>query len=261
MEKSSIHEWGAALRSWRIWYSLAIQDILLRYRGSTLGPLWIALSTAITVYSMGYLYGILFAMDRQNYLPYFASGVIAWNLISMIVNESTKIALESRHYMQNIHLPFIVYMFRLVFRNVIIFVHNLLVYISVVFVFHVHVDASILWLIPGVFILSLNAIFYGTAIAFISARFSDVGVMISNLLQVFFFLTPIMWMPSALPSRFGVFLALNPFVYFVNLLRNPLLSLSFTREEIVAVSVLTVFGFALFATIHRVYRSRIIFWV
>src|SRR3990167_7170629 len=54
-------------KKWRIWLMLAYQDIKLRYRRSVLGPFWITMSMAITVYSMGYLYGHLFHIPIQEY--------------------------------------------------------------------------------------------------------------------------------------------------------------------------------------------------
>lgn len=261
---NKIHGFGdfkTSVHAWRIWFSLAIQDILLRYRGSVLGPFWITISTAVTVYSMGYLYGMLFGIDRANYLPYFTAGMITWNFISMIVSESTQIFLESKHYMENIHLPCIVYVFRLIFRNVIIFAHNLPVFLSVVYIFHMKFDANILWLIPGLAILCLNGIFYGTILAFVSARFPDVKTMISSILQIFFFITPIMWMPSALPSRFSLFLTLNPFGYFVNLIRNPMLGIAFNSQDLIATAILTLFGAISFFLVIRTYRKRVIFWL
>lgn len=261
IHKYALGTFTSSLRSWRIWYSLAMQDILLRYRGSVLGPFWITISTAITIYSMGFLYGVLFGMDRSTYLPYFATGMIAWTFISMIINESTKILLESKHYMENMQISCVVYVFRLIFRNVIIFGHNLLVYISILALFHLEVGSTIFLLIPGLLILSLNGIFYGTVIAFISTRFPDVGSIISSILQVFFFITPIMWMPSALPIQFNMILTLNPFVYFVDLLRKPLLGIAFDSQEIIAVALLTLFGMMLFTVVLRKYHSRIVFWL
>jgi len=257
----AVGDFKAALRSWRVWVSLGMQDILLRYRGSVLGPFWITISTAITVYSMGFLYGTLFGIDRVSYLPYFTTGMIAWNFISMIVNESSQILLESKHYMENIRLPCVVYVFRLILRNTIIFVHNLPVYLSVLLIYPVELNANILLLIPGLMLLCINGIFYGTILAFISARFPDVKTIITNILQIFFFITPIMWTPSALPSRFHLFLTLNPFVYFVNLIRNPLLGLSYAASDLIATAILTLSGMMIFALVIQTYRKRVIFWL
>ncbi len=261
MSSPAIKDLRHALISWRIWYSLSIQDIKMRYRGSVLGPFWITISTAIHVYALGFLYGALFSIDRDSYLPYFATGLIIWNFISMVVNESTKIFLESKHYIDNINLPCVVYIFRLIFRNIVIFFHNLLVYLSIILLFPIEMNANLLLLAPGLAILCLNGIFYGTTIAVISAKFPDCGAIISSIFQVFFFITPIMWMPSYLPAQFHALLLFNPFVHFVNLLRNPLMGQPFDGSLLYAISMTTIVGLILFLAVVNKYRYRIVFWL
>lgn len=247
--------------SWRIWTSLAMQDIRLRYRGSTLGPFWITLSTAITVYSMGFLYGALFHIDRESYLPFFATGMIVWSFISMIVNESTRIYLESKSYMENLQIPSTVYIFRLIFRNVIVFAHNIVVYFSLLLLYPIDVGLNLLFIIPGLFILCLNGIFFGSVIGMVSTKFADFGALFLNILQVCFFITPIMWMPGNLPPRYQFILTWNPFLYFVNLLRKPLLGQSFDSSEVLALGLITVLGMLLYVWVTGKYRSRVVFWL
>lgn len=250
-----------ALKSWRIWYFLGKYDILQRYRGSVLGPFWITISTSITVLSMGYLYGILFGIDRATYLPYFATGMITWNFISMIINESTKIFYESKPYMENINLSCMIYIYRLIFRNLIVFLHNFPVYITIAVIYKMHITLNLFFLIPGVFILCLNGVFFGSIIAFISTRFPDVGSMVSSILQIIFFVTPVMWSPANLPEKYHLFLTYNPFYYFVNLLRNPLLGQAYNRHEITGIITLTFIGLVLSLVILRYYSRRVIFWL
>ena len=80
-QKAYLDLWEG-LKKWKIWMALAWQDIKLRYRRSVIGPLWITLSMAITVYSMGFLYSRLFHMDLDSYFPYLVSGMLAWGVIS-----------------------------------------------------------------------------------------------------------------------------------------------------------------------------------
>jgi ABC-type polysaccharide/polyol phosphate export permease len=233
----------------------------LRYRGSVIGPFWITLSTTITVYSMGFLYGTLFGLDRATYLPYFTTGIITWNFISMIINESTKIFLESKPYMENIRLPCIVYMFRLVLRNAIIWAHNLPVYLSIAFLYHMQINLYTLLIIPGLLLFCLNAVFYGTIVSLLSARYPDIGSIVSSFLQVIFFVTPIMWVPSALPSHLHIYIKLNPFSYFVSLMRNPLLGLPFSGDDLIAVGILTFIGLFFFVLLVKRYSKRVVFWL
>jgi len=61
----AIKDFKEGISKRNIWWLLAYQDIKLRYRRSALGPFWITISMAITVYSMGFLYGHL-AQDLLN---------------------------------------------------------------------------------------------------------------------------------------------------------------------------------------------------
>jgi lipopolysaccharide transport system permease protein len=60
--------------SWRLWVSLGWNDIAKQYRRSFIGPIWIALNTAIFIVGFGYIGAQLFKTDLADYLPYFCAG-------------------------------------------------------------------------------------------------------------------------------------------------------------------------------------------
>ena len=91
---------------WRVWLLLAYQDIKLRYRRSVLGPLWLTISMAITVYSMGFLYGHLFHIELQFYFPYLVSGMIVWTLVSTQVTDLSEAFVLSDSLIKQIKLPY-----------------------------------------------------------------------------------------------------------------------------------------------------------
>lgn len=111
----------ASLRNWRVWFMLAYQDIKLRYRRSILGPFWITLSMAITVYTMAFLYSHLFHIELNQYFPYLASGMLVWSLIASILNELVDTYTLAEHTLKQIKLPYLLYVHRVVMRNILIF--------------------------------------------------------------------------------------------------------------------------------------------
>jgi lipopolysaccharide transport system permease protein len=115
------------LAKWRIWLTLAYQDVKLRYRRSILGPFWITISMAITTYSMGYLYGHLFHTDLQVYFPFLVSGMLSWGLISSLISDLTEAFSGSEGLIKQIKLPYSLYIHRVVTRNIIIFFQNIVV--------------------------------------------------------------------------------------------------------------------------------------
>lgn len=252
-----------ALQQWRIWTLLAYQDIKLRYRRSILGPFWITLSMAVTVYSMGFLYAHLFHTDMQNYYPFLVAGMLGWSFISSAISELTDTFTTSDGLMKQIKLPYTLYVHRIASRNMIIFFHNLIVMLPILLIFHqvAKVNFNTLLLIPNLLLIYFNTITFGLILAIIGARYRDISQIIKNLIQVAFFVTPIMWNPAVLPPQYQPYMYLNPFYIFVELIREPLCG-SFTTWPIYGITlVITLVGFVICAKLFSRYRSRIIYWL
>lgn len=251
------------LQKWRVWLMLAYQDIKLRYRRSVLGPFWLTLSMAITVYSMGYLYSHLFHTDIQSYFPFLVAGMLSWTLISTAITELTDAFITSDGLIKQIKLPYSLYIHRVVSRNIIIFFHNVLVIIPILVIFHdtAKVNFYTLMLIPGLFIVYVNAIIYGLILAMIGARYRDVSQIIKSLVQVAFFITPVMWSPSILPESKRFIAMLNPFYSFIEMIRAPLMGHAPVLLNYYIVALVTAVGAILCMKMFIQYRARIVYWL
>lgn len=248
---------------WHIWAILAYQDIKLRYRRSVLGPFWITLSMAITGYTMGFLYGHLLHTNMQTYFPFLVAGMLVWTLISTMITDLMDTFSINENMLKQIKLPYSLYINRVITRNFIIFFHNLIVIIPVIAIFHqvAKVNFNTLLLIPSLMIIYLNGITYGLILSIIGARYRDVSQIIKSLIQIIFFVTPIMWQPEALPLNKQIFVTLNPFYAFIELIRAPLLGSLPQLSQILMVLFITILGFILCYKIFTKYRARIIYWI
>lgn len=244
-----------------VWFTLGSQDIKLRYRRSILGPLWITISMAITIYSMSFLYGRLFNIEISTYLPYLASGIIGWAFISALIIESGQVFIEAEGYIRNQESYISTFMMRLIIRNILIFLHNSLVFIPIIFFLHLPVNYKLLLLIPGILIIAINAFFYGTVLAIIATRYRDFAQIVSSLIQIIFFITPVMWMSKTLGNNMQWVVKYNPFAYFLNLIRAPLLATSAYPGEIFVIFWVTILGLLLYTLLLSKYKYRIVFWL
>jgi len=249
------------LKSWRIWLLLAWHEVKLRYRRSTLGPFWITISMAITIYTMGVLYGHLFKMDLMVYYPFLATGILGWNLISLIVNDATMTFVNADQFIKQMKQPYSVFMFQSVTRNFIIFFHNILVLVPLILFFHLKINVNTLFIFVSLFILWVNAVAYSTILALLGTRFRDIPILVAILIQVVFFLTPIMWSPSILPERYHFIIDLNPFAQFMELFRNPLLGTLPSNYALIMTIGLTFLGIFFAFIIFSRYRARIAYWL
>jgi lipopolysaccharide transport system permease protein len=248
---------------WRLWLMLSYQDVKLRYRRSIIGPFWITISMAITTYSMGYLYSHLFHTDLQSYFPFLVSGMLAWALISSLISDLSDAFTSAEHLIKQIKLPYSIHINRVVARNIIIFLHNILVYLPIIALFHqvAKLNGYALLLIPGLLIIYVNAISFGLILAMIGARYRDISQIIKSLIQVAFFVTPVMWNPSVLKPADQYIALLNPFYAFVELIRAPMMGMPMTLNTLMMVSVVTLVGIVICTSMMTKYRSRIVYWI
>lgn len=254
-------ELKAMFRCWPMWVMLATQDIKVRYHRSAIGPFWVAIRIAITIYSTGYLYGHLFHTDARDYLPFMASGLIGWGFIASFMTESCHVFLESSAYIKNQELFLSIFVLRVVFRNLIVLIHNLLAFIPVFFLFHVEIGYYTLLFIPNLFLMTMQAVVWGTLFALLGVRYRDFPQLIHSALQILFFLTPVMWMPKFLPESYQFWLDYNVLSYLLTLIRNPLLNqpIDIFNYEVMFLLLFLGSCFCVFSL--KKYKYNLVFWL
>lgn len=253
-----------SLNMFNVWSYLSLQDIKQRYRRSVIGPFWITISNAIIIFMLSLLYGTLFGLPLEIYAPYLAVGMLVWNFISITLNESINIFFENINIIKQVNNPINFYIFRLVGRNIIVFLHNFIIIPPILYIFNIELNLiDMLSAILALFILTLNVSLLSLIVAISCVRYRDVGPLISNLLQAIFFVSPIMWLPSVLEGR-GVaswILTLNPIFYQIEMVRSPLIGNGPSVGSIIISCVITSI-LALTATfLLAKTKSKIVYWV
>lgn len=243
-----------------LWMTLAMQEVRQRYRRSKLGPFWITLSMAIMVLALGLLYGQIFGQDLSDYLPFLAAGFVIWNLIAGLINEGCQAFILAEGMIRQLNAPLSIYVYRVLGSALIAFAHNIWVYLLVALWFGVRLDWHLLWVPVALFAILLNGFWAALFFGVLSARFRDVPLVISSLMQLLFFITPVIWRPEMLPGR-ALWLHLNPFYHLVEIMRAPLLGQPPALANWLPVILITLGGWALAALFYSAYRWRIAYWV
>ncbi len=260
MRKLKLSDFLAALQSHDLWLYLAWQDIRLRYRLSKIGPLWITLSMTIFVLVLGVVYSKLFKADIREYLPHLAAGFVVWGFISGMLGEFPNMFIDNAAYIKDIKInPFSI-LFRVIARHTIIFGHNALIMLGIYLYFGINPGLTVLLALPGFIIVVLNLTAIGVSLGLIGARFRDVAQIAQSMIQVLFFVTPIIWLPRLVPADSWIMLV-NPFVYYLDLTRSPFLG-NLPAFESLVVSVFTLLLYsALAAVLYWFKAKRIPFWI
>lgn len=260
--RPAIADLQQGLAAWRIWWSLGWQDIRLRYRRSQLGPFWITLSTAIMIYSMGFLYAKLFKIDLSTYYPYLATGLITWTFISTIILEANEAFVENAGFISQTCLPFSIYILRLLTRNFIILLHNILPVLPILIYYKVAPTAvGIFYLAFGIILFLSIGYSFGLLLAMLGSRFRDMKPIVASLVQICFLITPILWQHSMLSPKLQALMNFNPFYQLIQMLRAPLLGQIPSANTLIYCITLALSGLTLMVIILARCRHRIAFWV
>jgi ABC-2 type transport system permease protein/lipopolysaccharide transport system permease protein len=243
-----------------LWGTMAYQDIRQRYRRSMLGPFWITISMGVMVGALGILYGSIFKQELGTYLPYLASGFVVWGLMAGLIGGSARAFMDNEGMIRQLPAPLSIYVYRMVWSNFIESAHNILIFVVVALIFDVTLSWQMLAALPGVALILLNGVWVGLLLGLVSARFRDIPMIVGSIVQLAFFMTPVMWKPDMLPGR-TLLLDANPFYHFLEIVRAPLLGHLPLLENWVVALVITVVGWAVTFLFFSAFRWRLAYWV
>jgi ABC-type polysaccharide/polyol phosphate export permease len=253
-------EFIGGFRAHRIWGMLGWDDIRQRYRRSVLGPFWITLSMGVFILVLGVIYSRIFKMDIATYLPFLSVGLVVWGFISQTTNESCRAFQEGERILKQIKLPYGVYVLRVVWRNLIVFLHTIVIFIPIAIYFEIKPTWYIFLALPGLFLIYINQVWVAFVLAILSSRYRDVLQVISTAVQIMMFATPIMWPKDSLGASTWI-AEVNPLYHLIELVRAPLLGHPpETLSWLVGISSGLIGIFIALALLVRSSR-RLVFWI
>jgi ABC-type polysaccharide/polyol phosphate export permease len=249
------------LSNWRTSKMLAWNDVRRRYRRSGLGQFWLTLSMAATIGGLGLVYSRLFGVDVTTYLPYIAVTFVIWGFISTVVIDSCGALTENEQLLRHVSLPRSLFTYRVITRNFIIAAHNVLI-IPIVFVwFGIGINLNILWILVGLILLAANAFWIGFFLSIMCARFRDVPQIVTSVMQVVFFITPVMYLPDQLARRGFAVVKWNPFANLLEVVRDPLLGSPPSAWALGSCAVMAIVGLAVVIPFAGRYAPRVVYWL
>lgn len=219
-----------AIWSYRYFVVSSIKnDLRSRFARSRLGALWMILQplAQVAIYSL-VLSRIMAAKlpgieSRYAYVIYLMAGMVAWSLFAEVVSRTVTMFVDNGNLMKKIAFP------RVCLPIVIAgscLVNNLLLLLTAAGVFALighPPDLAMLWL-PLLIIINLAfALGLGLILGVLNVFVRDVAQVMTAVLQLLFWLTPIVYMPSIIPENLRSLLQFNPMVHVVTAFQDVLL--------------------------------------
>jgi len=238
-------------------------DIRNGFTRNRLGTLWNSLGHFAAVGLLGVFFGSILKEDigsHPNYLAFLATGLFVWIFLSQSINESCSLFVTNAPSLRHTAQPFVALVLKPVLHNLLIFIQNIVLGIIFYFTF-TGKFISIFWpLIFGIVIVFGIVLCLCMVLAIGCIRFRDLPQLVSGVIHVGFFLTPIIWMEHFL-GRYSYLVDFNPAYYLISIVREPALGSMPNPAMWLISSAILAFGAVLAAYIYARTVQKIPYWL
>lgn len=204
-------------------WELIVRDIKVRYKRSVLGIAWTMLAPLLNMAALTVVFSAIMQQAAiTNYPVFFLTGLIFWTFFSTATSYAASQTQDANDIAKRTFVPravFVVSSVGVALVNLVLsFVPLLLILLLTGFPLH-----ATWWFVPAA-LMVLIAFTAGVAflIFTIASRFSDVREMYMVLINTWFFITPIAYVPSIVPAKYRMALWLNPHYYLIQVFRDPI---------------------------------------
>lgn len=220
--ENAIGDLKGGFSRWRVWVALASEDISDQHRRTTLGPLWLLLNylafagTFILIFGRGE--GI------PDYQSYVAIGLFVWLYMSELITQSVTLFSREESFIKGTSLPVSVYVLRLTMQSVIRAGYMLAGCLVFLLIAGTPISFGWLWAAAGLALIFMIAPAAITVFAMAGTFFPDLQFIVSNIMRLGLFLTPIFWTVGEGDGFRQLLSDWNPFTYFLDIVRTPVLT-------------------------------------
>lgn len=249
-----------SIKSWHLWSVLGWLELRQRYKRSTIGPFWITISMGLLILALGYIYGELFGVKLEEYLPLLAIGLVFWVFMNGVITEGCQSFISSSPYIGQLPTNKFIFIMQTVWRNFVMLLHNFIIVIAVVIYYDTLTFSSIPVFLLGFIIVLLNLFWICLFCAITSLRFRDFPQIVASFMQIIFYITPILFSGTML-SKYKLLLVLNPFAWFIDIIRSPLVGQKADLFSYYNSLTLLFFGTLLTIFLYKISYKKIAYWI
>jgi len=222
---------------------LVARDLKIRYKRSVLGFLWSLLNPLffILIYTVFLKILKFYRPGDVMFLPMLVTGVITWQFLSTCVGDSLHSVVGNANLVQKTAFPRIILPLSMNLANLVNFLLSLVILLLYTIIARefcaVPISFKSIWMVPLVFMTQF-ALCFGLSLFFgsLNVFFRDTEHIVAVLMMAWFFLTPVIYYHSCIPTQYQKLAFLNPMCGIVTAYRTAFLGTDIMAPRLVLMS-------------------------
>lgn len=242
---------GAVWAFRELLFFLTWRDLKVRYRQTALGVSWVViqplLTTIIFTVFLGNLVGV--RSDGAPYILFAYAGLLPWTFFTNAVANSGNSLVSNAHLITKVYFPRLIIPAAAVAGRLIDFAVGFVILVGFMIYFRVPVTRSVLMIPALVLLLTLFSMGLGMWVSALNVKYRDVGIALPVLLQLWMFVSPVVYPSSLVPEGWRWLYSLNPMVGIIEGFRDALFGRDFDYFALAgsALAALALFVYSAFA--------------
>jgi len=207
-------------------FSFATRDFKERYVGTGLGQLWYIISPIVMIFIYTVIFSDFMKMkldivdSTYAYSIYIVPGLLAWLSFSKTLSRLSNLIAEKSNLIKKINVPMYVFYLSIIITEFTLFLLSISFGIIFLILIDYTVNFTFLWMIPVMILQTIFVFSLGVIISLFVPFFKDLKEAIPIVIQLWFWMTPIIYMKEMIADKYPLILIYNPFYYFVHLYQD-----------------------------------------
>ena len=206
---------------------------------------------------------MILAGGSNIYLAHLAVGISLWFLIIQTVIKSCSLFLDNRAVLLDGAITYTDLLLKLLTTNLILLAHNLVIVVLVFIWLEILPGFPALIVLLTFPLVLANILWICVVVSILGTRYADLDELLHSTLRLVFFITPILWIPHqhVRGAYVDAILYLNPFYYFIEVVREPLLYGTIPWFEIAVLVIALPIGWLIASYLYARTRASVALWL
>jgi lipopolysaccharide transport system permease protein len=212
---------------WRyreLFYFLAWRDVKVRYKQTTLGVAWAVLQPLLTMIVFTLLFGRLGKMPNDG-IPYplfYFGALLPWMYFSATLANSGNSLVMNANLITKVYFPRVILPTSAAFSGLVDFAIGCVLLIGIMAYYGIPPGWKLLMWPPLVVLLFSLALGVSMTLAALNVKYRDIKYTLPFLVQLWLFVTPVIYPTSIVPDRYRLLVGLNPLSGLIDAFRSSL---------------------------------------
>lgn len=232
------------------------RDFITFYKQTILGPLWFIVQPLLTTLIYVILFGNIakLSTDGIPQVLFYLSGITIWNYFSESLTKTSTVFKDNANMFGKVYFPRLIMPLAIVSSSLMKFLVQFGIFIVVLLYYVIFTDTikPNMWILFTPFLIFLMAIFalgMGMIFSSLTTKYKDLVFLLSFGIQLFMYITPVVYPLSSLPENFRFLGVINPLSPLFECFRYAYLGTgSFTIESLV-ISTIIIFLILIVGTV------------